>query len=261
VTLTDAKDGHRLLDGMVTAKAEISGERIVKVDVDVRPASTAEGIYTSDVLLNGKEFEKASAPLTMAFTRSPREEWAVFFAICALAIGVTLGALLRWLTGTGAKLRLLLTRYELLDGLFGEEKWTPPTLKLALGEARVWVARGDVEQADEKLKVIEAKAEPTLKAMASLAELDRSISEGEKGIEGMQGLGPGKRAQLLDVTQGERKWLQEMRLNAYPEPEAEKETRAARRLDRRVRRVPGRIPGPGQAHRQMERCLGEIPSA
>jgi hypothetical protein len=228
VVLSDAKAEDKLFEGSLSAAAEVVGEKIVKVNVTVEPGSTSEGSYSADVLLRGKEISGTNARLVLDFDRCP-PEWAAWILAClALGIGVILGGFLKWLAGTGAKLRLLVTRYELLTTSFDGNEWTPPVLKAALAEVQVWLAVGEVEKAEEKLNAIEGKAEATLAVMRTLAELATKITEGEARVERMQSLEPGAESRLKNVLKKEREWLEKMRNAAYPDPSAETSSRAER---------------------------------
>jgi hypothetical protein len=225
VALSDAKGEDGLFDGSLSAAAEVVGEGIVKVNVTVEPGSASPGTYTSEVLLRGGKIENTSTPLVLVFSRCPSELGAVLIAIVLLITGVGLGCLLKWLSGSGTKLRLLLARYEQLSTSFEGDDWTPHALKRALAEIRVWLGMGEADSAEEKLNAVAEKAEAVLAVMQLLGSLKAKIDDTAARVEKLQGLDSSAEAHLKDAIKLERDWLEQMREEAYPKPEDGKESR------------------------------------
>lgn len=225
VVLSDAKGKDGLFGGSLSAAAEVVGEGIVKVNVTVEPGSVSPGTYTSEILLRGEKIENTNTPLVLEFSRSPCEAMAVLIAIVLLIIGVGLGCLLKWLSGSGAKLRLLLTRYEQLSASFEGDEWTPDALKRALADIRVWLGMGEADSAEEKLNVVAEKAEAVLTVMQLLGRLKAKVDDAAARVEKLQSLESNAEMRLKDAIKLEREWLEQMREATYPKPEDEKDSR------------------------------------
>ncbi len=226
VVLTDAQDGENLFPGTLSATAEVLGETIIRVPITVDPGKTSSGTYTTEVLLRGNEIENENAKLKIVFKRSPSEFLAWVLAFLALALGVALGGLLRWLSTTGTKLRSLIGRYELQMALVAGSEWTPAALESALLEVSRLLAKGEVASAETKLTAIESDLPATLSAMNAISSLAKTIGQGEARIRQMQGLDADGLRSLLDITDTERQWLVKTSEEAYPETDADKAYRA-----------------------------------
>jgi hypothetical protein len=222
VILTDAQDGENLFPGTLSATAEVLGDTIIRVPITVDPGKTSSGTYTTEVLLRGKEIENENAKLELVFKRSPSEFLAWVLAFLALALGVVLGGLFRWLSTTGTKLRSLVGRYELQMALIAGSEWTPAALKSALLEVSRLLAKGEVASAETKLTAIESDLPATLSAMSTISSLAKTIGQGEARIRQMQGLDADGLRSLLDITDTERQWLAKTSEEAYPETDADK---------------------------------------
>jgi hypothetical protein len=222
VVLTDAQDGENLFPGTLSATAEVLGDTIIRVPITVDPGKTSSGTYTTEVLLRGKEIVNKNAKLKLVFKRSPSESLAWVLAFLALALGVALGGLLRWLSTTGTELRSLVGRYELQMALIAGSEWTPAALESALLEVSRLLAKGEVASAETKLTAIESDLPATLSAMNAISSLAKTVGQGEARIREMQGLDADGLRSLLDITDTERQWLAKTSEEAYPETDADK---------------------------------------
>ena len=226
VVLSDAKGKEGLFDGSLSAAAEVVGEGIVKVNVTVEPGSVSPGSYGSEVLLRGGGIQSTNTPLVLEFSRSPSEAAAAIIAIALLIVGVALGGLLRWLSGSGTKLRLLSARYEQLSGSFEGDEWTPLALKRALAEVRVWLGMGEVESAEERLNAVANQAEAVLSVMQLLVTLKDKVDDATARVGKLSGGVEASAATRLQEALGrQREWLEQIREKAYPDPDGEKDSR------------------------------------
>lgn len=229
VALTQARttDGS-LFQGTVSAMAELSGDRLVKVNVAVDPDHSRPGSFTSKVLLRGAGIADEDSLFTVTFTRTPSQGIAWVLAFSALALGVALGGALRWLSGTGSKLRSLTLRLDTITASLQDAQHLPPALERDLAEIRSLLAGGDTTNAETKIAAVEEEAPATAIALDFIRRQAGAVKETAERIRAIKDLDDATTRGLLDVVDAEGDWLESMTADAYPGAAAGKDARSER---------------------------------
>jgi hypothetical protein len=229
VVVSDTRGpGGEAFTGTVTATAQLISNQTVTVDVMVDPMPRDLGDFTTDVSVRGGDVEAADVPLTVTLTRNPTRTGAWVLAIVALVLGILAGLALRWVSGTGSKLRDLLGRHEVVLGSLRGLRHRPTGLERDLGTVRRLLAQGDVTRAEAAIQTLEQRIAATLPALDALDVAAARVDEHERGVAGLPGLDAAGRRALLDVVAVERRALADAVREAYPDPEPGKATRLAR---------------------------------
>ena len=144
--------GHAIPAREMTIGKRVTAQgRLLRIVVRVDPGETAPGEYTGQlpIAVAGRVVE--TVELNAKFRSLIWRDWfTTCLALGAILVGASAGAILKWLSNTGAKLQALESRYQRVMALLGSSR-LPSSLQQRLVSIQTSLAAQDAAQAEAQL--------------------------------------------------------------------------------------------------------------
>lgn len=208
-----------LLDGTVSATADLVGGRSVRVPLVVDPADSAEaGTYAVKLRLRGPEITSTDVMVAVELERSPDGAGAWVLALAALTAGLAIGAAVKWFAERGTELRALVQRRTLLTATLADAGPVPRSLRRALQRVDLLLAQGNITLVTSELAGLEVGMRTLLPALDALAPARDAVTAQESRIP-LMAAAPALEARLRGVISVERQQIQAAVDATWPTPD------------------------------------------